>query len=71
MLHNGNGSWFAAPYLDRYGETDVGLRRKEQLFLNRKRYDRLYREVWLRQGIPTTVARKLESEVNSGGWEGM
>jgi len=57
--------------LDRYGETDVGLRRKEQLFLNRKRYDKLYREVWLRQGIPTTVARKLESEVNSGGWEVM
>lgn len=71
MLHQGNGSWFAAPYLDRYGETDVGLRRKEQLFLNRKRYERLYREVWLRQGLPTTVARKLESEVNSGGWEVM
>jgi len=71
MLHNGSGSWFLAPYLDRYGETDVGLRRKEQLFLNRKRYDKLYREVWLKQGIPTTVARKLESEVNSGGWEVM
>jgi len=71
MLHNGNGSWFAAPYLDRYGETDIGLRRKEQLFLNQKRYERLYREMWLRQGVPTTVARKLESEVNSGGWEVM
>jgi len=71
MLHNRNGSWFPAPYLDRYGETDLGLRRKEQLFLNKKRYDKLYRDVWLSNGIPTAVARKLEAEVNTGGWEGL
>jgi len=71
MLHHRNGSWFPAPYLDRYGETDLGLRRKEQLFLNKKRYDKLYRDVWLSNGIPTAVARKLEAEINTGGWEGL
>jgi E3 ubiquitin-protein ligase UBR1 len=71
MLHGRNGSWFPAPYLDRYGEIDLGLRRKEQLFLSESRYNKLYRDVWLAQGIPTTVARKLENDVNTGGWEGL
>jgi len=68
-LHNRNGSWNFAPYLDKYGEPDPGLRRGRQLYLNQKRYDGLFRTVWLQQGIPTTIARKLEAEINNGGWE--
>ncbi|KAL9127837.1 MAG: hypothetical protein Q9217_003356 [Psora testacea] len=68
-LYNRNGSWNLAPYLDKYGEPDPGLRRGRQLSLNQKRYDRLFRDVWLQQGIPTTIARKLEAEINNGGWE--
>lgn len=70
-LHNQNGSFNPAPYLDKYGEPDAGLRRGRQLFLNQKRYDALYRNVWLQQGIPTTIARKLEADINNGGWETM
>lgn len=70
-LHNRNGSFNPAPYLDRYGEPDPGLRRGRQLFLNQKRYDALYRNVWLQQGIPTMIARKLEADINNGGWETM
>ena len=68
-LHNKNGSFNPAPYLDRYGEPDAGLRRGRQLLLNQKRYDSLYRNVWLQQGIPTMIARKLEADINNGGWE--
>ncbi|KAG8532648.1 uncharacterized protein KY384_002525 [Bacidia gigantensis] len=68
-LHNQNGSWNLAPYLDKFGEPDPGLRRGRQLTLNQKRYDKLLRDVWLQQGIPTMIARKLEAELNNGGWE--
>lgn len=68
-LHNKNGSWNLAPYLDKYGESDPGLRRGRQLYLNQKRYDALFRNVWLTQGIPTMIARRLEADINNGGWE--
>lgn len=68
-LHNRNGSWHFAPYLDQHGEVDPGLRRNRQLVLNQKRYDRLLRDVWLSHGIPATVSRKLEADINNGGWE--
>ncbi|PYH65650.1 putative ubiquitin-protein ligase E3 component (UBR1) [Aspergillus vadensis CBS 113365] len=68
-LHNRNGSWHYAPYLDRHGEVDPGLRRNRQLILNQKRYDRLLRDVWLSHSIPATISRKLEADINNGGWE--
>ncbi|EAU33574.1 conserved hypothetical protein [Aspergillus terreus NIH2624] len=68
-LHNQNGSWHFAPYLDRHGEVDPGLRRNRQLILNQKRYDRLLRDVWLSHGVPATISRKLEADINNGGWE--
>ncbi|KAE8333161.1 hypothetical protein BDV39DRAFT_166442 [Aspergillus sergii] len=68
-LHNHHGSWHYAPYLDRHGEVDPGLRRNRQLILNQKRYDRLLRDVWLSHGIPATISRKLEADINNGGWE--
>ena len=68
-----NGAWFQAPYLTKHGEHDFGLRTKEQLILNQKRYDKLYREAWLcvRGGseVWSMIARKLEGDVNHGGWE--
>ena len=68
-LHARNGSWTHAPYLDKHGEVDPGLRRNRQLFLNQRRYDALLRNVWLQHGIPTTISRKLEADINNGGWE--
>ncbi|KAL4940319.1 hypothetical protein BDV06DRAFT_196922 [Aspergillus oleicola] len=68
-LHNQSGSWHYAPYLDRHGEVDPGLRRNRPLMLNQKRYDRLLRDVWLSHGVPATISRRLEAEVNNGGWE--
>ncbi|KAL8771919.1 MAG: hypothetical protein Q9209_002857 [Squamulea sp. 1 TL-2023] len=69
FLHDKNGSWHNAPYLDQYGEVDPSLKHNRQLFLNQRRYDALLRNVWLQHGIPTAISRKLESDINSGGWE--
>ncbi|KAL3478110.1 hypothetical protein BJX99DRAFT_225042 [Aspergillus californicus] len=68
-LHGSNGSWHFAPYLDRHGEVDPGLRRNRPLILNQKRYDRLLRDVWLSHGVPAIISRRLEADVNNGGWE--
>jgi len=69
FLHGNNGSWANAPYLDKHGEADPTLRRHHQLFLEQKRYDRLFRDVWLQHGIQSAVSRRLESDINTGGWE--
>ena len=69
MHGSSNGSYAHAPYLDRHGEPDPTLRRHHQLFLNQRRYDKLIREVWLGHGIPTVISRKLEADINPGGWE--
>jgi E3 ubiquitin-protein ligase UBR1 len=65
----GNGSYAHAPYLDKHGEPDPTLRRHHQLFLNQRRYDKLMREVWLMHQIPCVISRKLEADINTGGWE--
>ncbi|KAF2233049.1 hypothetical protein EV356DRAFT_449147 [Viridothelium virens] len=63
------GSWAPAPYLDKHGEADPTLRRHYQLFLNQKRYDKLLRDVWLGHQVPSLISRKLEMDINNGGWE--
>ncbi|KAA8909491.1 hypothetical protein FN846DRAFT_942436 [Sphaerosporella brunnea] len=68
-LHDYHGAWAEAPYLDTHGETDIGLRRSRQLFLNQRRYDMLIRNVWLQHGIPSVISRKMEAELNTGGWD--
>lgn len=67
-LHRASGSFSNAPYIDRYGEVDVGLRHGRLLYLNQKRYDSL-RNIWLSHGIPSFISRKLEADINNGGWE--
>ncbi|KAF2742690.1 RING finger domain-containing protein [Sporormia fimetaria CBS 119925] len=69
FLNRDHGSFVMAPYLDKHGEADPTLRRHQQLFLNQKRYDALLRKVWLEGGIQSLIARKLDGDVNNGGWE--
>ncbi|KAI5861823.1 hypothetical protein GGS23DRAFT_598224 [Durotheca rogersii] len=68
-LHRTSGSFSNAPYIDKYGEVDTGLRHGRQLFLNQKRYDSMMRNMWLSHGIPSFISRKLEADINNGGWE--
>ncbi|OAG03734.1 uncharacterized protein CC84DRAFT_1149356 [Paraphaeosphaeria sporulosa] len=69
FLNEEHGTWYTAPYLDKHGETDPTLRRHHQLFLNQKRYDVLLRKVWLEGGVQSFIARRLEGDINNGGWE--
>ncbi|KAF2030853.1 hypothetical protein EK21DRAFT_64676 [Setomelanomma holmii] len=70
-LNLDHGCWNVAPYLDKHGEVDPTLRRHHQLFLNQKRYDALLRKPWLEGGVQSLVARRLEGEINNGGWESL
>jgi E3 ubiquitin-protein ligase UBR1 len=71
FLNLDHGTWAVAPYLDKHGEVDPTLRRNHQLFLNQRRYDALLRKVWLEGGIQSLIARRLEGEINNGGWESL
>jgi len=44
------------------------IRRGRRQYLHHARWEEV-RRVWLNHGVPTVVARKLESTVDSGGWE--
>ncbi|KAF2770353.1 hypothetical protein EJ03DRAFT_373708 [Teratosphaeria nubilosa] len=68
-----SGSWAVAPYLDRHGEPDPTLRRHQMLFLEGRRVEGALRRVWLGVGggggVRSFVSRRLEGDVNPGGWE--
>ncbi|KAK5987326.1 E3 ubiquitin-protein ligase ubr1-like protein [Cladobotryum mycophilum] len=68
-LFHRSGSYTPAPYIDKYGETDPQLRHGRQLFLNQKRYDSMIRTTVLGHGVPSLISRKLEAEINNGGWD--
>ncbi|XP_039257407.2 E3 ubiquitin-protein ligase UBR2-like isoform X1 [Styela clava] len=61
LLHGVYRGCFApAPYLDRHGETDKGLRRGNPLYLNQPRLQEL-RKLWLSHGIAERVSHDIES----------
>ncbi|GAN09079.1 conserved hypothetical protein [Mucor ambiguus] len=67
LLHNGNGWFMNAPYLDPHGEVDQGLRHGRPQYLNAKRYAEI-RKLWLQHNIPIYVARQIEANYDIGGW---
>lgn len=67
LLHNGNGWFINAPYLDPHGEVDQGLRHGRPQYLNAKRYAEI-RKLWLQHNIPIYVARQIEANYDIGGW---
>ncbi|KAI7893972.1 uncharacterized protein EV154DRAFT_119270 [Mucor mucedo] len=67
LLHNGNGWFINAPYLDPHGEVDQGLRHGRPQYLNVKRYAEI-RKLWLQHNIPIYVARQIEANYDIGGW---
>ncbi|KAF9235714.1 hypothetical protein BU15DRAFT_51032 [Melanogaster broomeanus] len=67
-LYANNGSFAQSPYLDVHGEVDISMRRGRRQYLHSPRWEEI-RKTWLNHGVPTAVARKLESTVDNGGWE--
>jgi len=45
------------------------MRKSNMLYLNQKRYDKMLRDLWLSHGIPSVIARKLDGDMNHGGWD--
>ncbi|KAG4303586.1 hypothetical protein PCK1_000104 [Pneumocystis canis] len=82
FIHGSNGSFTNAPYLDAHGETDFELRQVikihhfltnfyrhgRPLHLYQYRYDLGVRNLFLQHSIPSFIARKLESILDTGGW---
>lgn len=60
LLGLNKGSFVAPPYLDKYGETDQGLRRGNPLKLCSERYQKL-NLLWLNHGLHEDIARSAES----------
>ena len=86
-LYANNGTFGQSPYLDIHGEPDVSMRlvyfssypmrmlivthrRGRRQYLHRMRWEDV-RKIWLNHGVPTLIARRLESTVDSGGWESL
>ncbi|KAF8837246.1 hypothetical protein BDN67DRAFT_1014026 [Paxillus ammoniavirescens] len=67
-LYATNGSFAQSPYLDAHGEVDISMRRGRRQYLHNPRWEEI-RKTWLGHGVPTAIARKLESTVDNGGWE--
>lgn len=60
LLGVNKGSFVSPPYLDKYGETDQGLRRGNPLKLCPERYQKL-NLLWLNHGLHEDIARSAES----------
>lgn len=60
LLGLNKGSFVSPPYLDKYGETDQGLRRGNPLKLCPERYQKL-NLLWLNHGLHEDIARSAES----------
>lgn len=60
LLGLNKGSFVSPPYLDKYGETDQGLRRGNPLKLCPERYQKL-NLLWLNHGLHEDIARSVES----------
>lgn len=69
LIPNGRGTFISAPYLDLHGEPDEAMRRGRPHYLQPSRYDLFTRDLWLRNGIPSLVMRRLDQSQDSGGWE--
>lgn len=69
LLSKNQGSFHPAPYFDLHGERDEVMKRGRPQFLNKERYEKFMREMWLQPGIPNYIARRLDAAHDVGGWE--
>ncbi|KAJ4001502.1 hypothetical protein F5050DRAFT_1724324 [Lentinula boryana] len=67
-LYGNNGTFGPSPYLDVHGEADISMRRGLRQYLHYTRWEDI-RKAWMNHSVPTIIARKLESSLDSGGWE--
>ncbi|BFZ58377.1 E3 ubiquitin-protein ligase ubr1 [Savitreella phatthalungensis] len=68
FLRHDTGCFVPPPYLDIHGETDPDLKRGKPQFLSKKRYELGVRQVYLRHGLATLLARRYDNQPDVGGW---
>lgn len=68
FLRHESGAFVPPPYLDVHGETDPDLKRGKPQFLSRKRYEVGVRQLYLKHGVATLLARKYETMPDIGGF---
>lgn len=68
LLDNGKGSFIDSPYRDEFGEIDKEYKKGHCVKLSKKKYQEIIKKVWLTHNIPNTIAQKLESLTDTGGW---
>jgi len=64
------GSFMLAPFLDKWGENDTGLKRGNSLNLNKKQYQQI-QILWLEHGLHREISKylKMQSFANPISWK--
>lgn len=71
LSYGKRGTFYAAPYLSKYGETNEDYKFGTPVYLNRARYANLANEIVFGNMIPHIVFRLTDGNADLGGWETM
>ncbi|SCU85811.1 LADA_0D09890g1_1 [Lachancea dasiensis] len=69
LSYGHRGTFFQAPFLNKFGETDEDYRTGSPVFLNQERYLHLSQDIVLGNMIPHLVFRLTDNNSDLGGWE--
>lgn len=63
------GTFISSPYLDKWGESDLQLKRGWPLYLNNDQYRKI-RTLWLEHKLHSTISKhqKLSTTLKSTNW---
>ncbi|CAI4045755.1 putative ubiquitin-protein ligase UBR2 SKDI_12G0800 [Saccharomyces kudriavzevii IFO 1802] len=71
LSYGKRGTFYAAPYLSKYGETNEDYKFSTPVYLNQERYAYLANEIVFGNMIPHVVFRLTDGNADLGGWETM
>ncbi|EJS42767.1 ubr2p [Saccharomyces arboricola H-6] len=71
LSYGKRGTFYAAPYLSKYGETNEDYKFSTPVYLNQARYAYLANEIVFGNMIPHIVFRLTDGNADLGGWETM
>lgn len=69
LSYGNRGTFYETPYRNAFGESDKELKYGSPVFLDKKRYIQLVKNVLLRNLIPHIIYRKTDGNLDFGGWE--
>ena len=69
LSYGNRGTFYETPYRNAFGESDIELKYGSPVFLDKKKYTELVKNVLLRNLIPHIIYRKTDGNLDFGGWE--